>query len=217
MTFTPKLYFSPGAVSMATHMALEESGIAYTLEPVLISEGQQLTERYRRVHPLGRLPALEVELGVVLTETPALLNYLADQVPGLQLLPEAGLGRARANEWMSLLASAVHVAFISFYRPDRYTADEAARAALKLDGKQRFFDLLRYVEKRLPDAGFVLGERYSLVDAYLAVFFLWARRFELPVAELPRYSRLVGAVLPRPAVRRALEQEGFGHLYAASA
>ena len=86
-----------------------------------------------------------------------------------------------------------------------------------MDGekKQRFFDLLRYVEKRLPEAGFVLGERYSLVDAYLAVFFLWARRFELPVAELPRYSRLVGAVLPRPAVRRALEQEGFGHLYAA--
>ena len=81
MTFTPKLYFSPGAVSMATHMALEETGIAYTLEPVLISEGQQLTERYRRVHPLGRLPAVEVELGVVLTETPALLNYLADQVP----------------------------------------------------------------------------------------------------------------------------------------
>jgi len=217
MTFTPKLYFSPGAVSMATHMALEEVGVSYTLEPILIQEGEQLGERYRRVHPLGRLPALEIEPGVVLTETPALLSYLAELAPQLGLLPESGLARARAHEWMSLLASAIHVAFISFFRPDRYTSDEAACAALKVDGKQRFFELLRYIEGRLPDRGFVLGESYSLVDAYLTVFFLWARRFELPVQELPRYARLVGAVLPRPAVRRALEQEGFGHLYAASA
>jgi glutathione S-transferase len=217
MTFNPKLYFSPGAVSMATHMALEEVGVPYTLEPILIKEGQQLSERYRRVHPLGRLPALEIEPGVVLTETPALLSYIADLAPQLLLLPENGLARARANEWMSLLASAVHPMFISFFRPDRYTLDEAACAALKVDGKQRFFDLLRYVDGRLPDHGFVLGESYSLVDAYLTVFFLWARRFELPVQELPRYARLVGKVLPRPAVRRALEQEGFGQLYAASA
>jgi glutathione S-transferase len=217
MTFNPKLYFSPGAVSMATHIALEEVGVPYALEPISINEGQQLSERYRRVHPLGRLPALEIEPGVVLTETPALLCYLADLSPQLALLPESGLARARANEWMSLLASAVHVTFISFYRPDRYTSDEAARAALKVDGKARFFDLLRHVESRLPDRGFVLGESYSLVDAYLTVFFLWARRFELPVRELPRYARLAALVLPRPAVRRALEQEGFGHLYAASA
>lgn len=216
MTFTPKLYFSPGAVSMATHIALEEAGLAYSLEPISIKEGEQLTERYRRVHPLGRLPALEIEPGVVLTETPALLAYVAALAPARQLLPESGLSRARADEWMSLLASAVHVTFISFFRPDRYTSDDAARAALKLDGKQRFFDLLRHVESRLPERGFTLGERYSLVDAYLSVFFLWARRFELPVHELPRYGRLFSTVLPRPAVRRALEQEGFAHLYAAA-
>ncbi len=217
MTFTPKLYFSPGAVSMATHIALEEIGIPYTLEPVLIREGQQLTEQYRRIHPLGRLPALEIEPGVILTETPALLTYLAELAPELGLLPRGGLEGARANEWMSLLASAVHVTFISFFRPDRYTADDAARAALKIDGKQRFFEMLRHVESRLPEQGFVLGERYSLCDAYLAVFFLWARRIELELEELPRYSRLAGSVLQRPAVRRALEQEGFGHLYQASA
>jgi glutathione S-transferase len=217
MTFIPKLYFSPGAVSMATHIALEEVGKPYALEPVLIREGQQLTEQYRRIHPLGRLPALEIEPGVVLTETPALLPYLAELAPELELLPRGGLQGARANEWMSLLASAVHVTFISFFRPDRYTSDDAARAALKVDGKQRFFDMLHYVESRLPEQAFVLGERYSLCDAYLAVFFLWARRFELAIEQLPRYGRLAGSVLQRPAVRRALEQEGFGHLYQASA
>lgn len=217
MTFIPKLYFSPGAVSMAAHIALEEAGIAYTLEPVLIREGQQLTEQYRRVNPLGRVPALEVEPGVVLTETPALLSYLAELAPQLGLLPQAGLERARANEWMSLLASAVHVSFITFFRPQRYTSDDTAAQVLKADGKKRFHDMLSHVESRLPAQGFVLGERYSLCDAYLVPFFLWGRYFELPVGDLQRYERLVGSVLPRPAVRRALEQEGYGHLYRASA
>jgi len=215
MTFSPKFYFSPGAVSMATHIALEEAGIAYTLEPILIREGQQLTAQYRRVNPLARVPALEIEPGVVLTETPALLTYLAELAPELGLLPTNGLDRARANEWMSLLASAVHVSFITFFRPQRYTSDEGAVQALKVDGKQRFHDMLRHVESRLPAEGFVLGERYSLCDAYLTPFFLWGRHFELPVGDLPRYGRLVSSVLPRPAVRRALEQEGYGHLYRA--
>lgn len=214
MTFTPKLYFSPGAVSMATHVALEEVGAPYLLEPILIPQNQQRSERYLKIHPLGRVPALEIAPGVVLTETPALLGYLADQAPKLELLPRDVLPRARANEWMSLLSSAVHVSFISYFRPDRYTSNEAAMAALKVDGKQRFFELLEHVERRLPESGFVLGERYSLCDAYISVFYLWARRFELPVNQLPRYGRIVGQVLPRPAVRRALEQEGYGHLYA---
>jgi glutathione S-transferase len=210
MTHTrPKLYFSPGTVSMAAHIALEELGAPYELEALDVRAGEQYGERYQRIHPLGRVPALEIEPGVVLTETPALLGYLADLAPELMLLPREPLGRARASEWMSLLASSLHVAFLSFYRPGRYTSDVAAQSALKVDGKQRFFDLLRYVERRLPAEGFVLGERYSLCDAYLAVFLLWAKRMDGPLAELPRYVRLVGRVLERPAVRRALEQEGL--------
>jgi glutathione S-transferase len=216
MTFTPKLYFSPMTVSLATHIAFEEAGVPYRLEPVLTREGQHLTDQYRRIHPLSRVPAVEVADGVILTETPALLAYVAELRPELELLPPSGLERARANEWMSLLSSGVHVAFISFYRPERYTADAGALAALKVDGKQRFHDMLRHVESRLPAEGFVLGERYSLCDAYLTPFFLWGRHFELPVQELTRYQRLVTAVLPRPAVRRALEQEGYGHLYRAT-
>jgi glutathione S-transferase len=214
MTFTPKLYFSPGTISLVTHIALEELGEPYALEPIQVLRGEQRTERYLKIHPLGRVPALEIEPGVVLTETPALLTYLADRAPHLELLPQDPKQRARANEWMSFSASAVHVAFISHYRPDRYTSNQEAIAALRVDGKARFFDLLSHVESRLPAEGFSLGERYSLCDAYLAVFFLWARRFDLPVGELPRYGRLFAAVLQRPAVRRTLEQEGFGQLYA---
>lgn len=213
MTFTPTLYFSPGAVSMATHIAFEEVGLPYQLEPILIREGQQRSERYLKIHPLGRLPAVEIAPGVILTETPALLGYLADLVPELELLPRDLLPRARANEWMSLLASGVHPTFITHFRPARYTSDEAAMAALKIDGKQRFYAMLEHIDARLPEQGHVLGERYSLVDAYVSVFYLWARRIELPAEKLPRYTRLIGQVLARPAVRRALEQEGFGNLY----
>lgn len=209
MTFIPTLYFSPGAVSMATHFAFEEAGLPYRLEPILIQEDQQRSERYLKIHALGRLPAVEVEPGVILTETPALLGYVADQVPALDLLPRDLLPRARANEWMSLLASGVHVSFITFFRPARYTADEAAKAALKVDGKERFFDLLRHVEARLPEQGHSLGNGFSLVDAYATVFYLWGRRFELPVQQLPRYTRLASSVLARPAIVRALEQEGL--------
>lgn len=209
MTFIPKLYFSPGAVSMATHMALEELGAPYALVPISIRDGEQRSERYLRVHPLGRLPALEIAPGIILTETPALLRYLADQDQSRALLPQDPLLRARADEWMSLLSSAVHVAFISFFRPDRFTSQQAAIEALKVDGRQHFWRMLKYVESRLPEKGFALCANYTLCDAYLTVFFLWARRFEFHVDELPRYQALAEQVLARPAVRRALEQEGF--------
>jgi glutathione S-transferase len=215
MQSTLKLYFSPGAVSMVTHMALEELGVPYELVPVPIKERANDGEAYRRVHPLGRLPALELEPGVVLTETPALLWYLSECAPQLELMPTGHLERARAGEWMSLFSSGVHPVFASFVRPERYTSDELAAVALKRDGLDRFYEMLRYVEQRLPAAGFLFGERYTLCDAYLTVFFLWARRVNLSVAELPRLTRIAGVVMKRPAVRRALEQEGFGQLYAA--
>lgn len=210
MTFTPTLYFSPGSVSMATHFALEELGAPYHLEPILIRDDEQRSARYLAVHPLGRLPALEVAPGVILTETPALLSFIAEQDPERELLPRDPLLRARADEWMSLLASAVHVSFLTFYRPARYTADASAAQVLKRDGREHFSRMLAYVESRLPEAGYVLGETFSLCDAYLTVFFLWARRFEFPLEGLPRYTRVAEAVLSRPAIARALAQEGFG-------
>jgi glutathione S-transferase len=207
-----KLYYSPLAVSLVSHIALEELELPYVLEKISVRGVDHLTPAYRRIHPLSRVPALEIEPGQVLTETPALLWYLSALAPERGLLPTSNLEAARANEWMSLCSSAVHIAFISFFRPSRFLDDEAGAAALRRDGKARFCDLLRHVESRLPEDGFALGERYSLCDPYLLVFHLWARKLDLPVAELSRYSHLASRVLLRPAVRRALEQEGIGTL-----
>jgi glutathione S-transferase len=184
--------------------------------PVLVREGQQHTPEYRRIHPLARVPALEIGAGAteVLTETPAILQYVSDLAPAAGLMPRDLLARARANEWMSLFASHVHVTVVTFYRPERYTDDPVAHTALKRDGKTRFVEVLGHIEARLPERGFVLGEAYSLVDAYAAVFVLWARRFQLPIASFPRYEALADRVLERPAVRRALDQEGLSAAYA---
>lgn len=204
-----KLYGSPGAVSLVTHIALEELALEYEFVALSLKDGEHLAPAYRSVHPLSRVPALEVAPGQILTETPALLFYLAELVPNAELMPREGLARARAGEWLSLFSSAVHVAFISFFRPARFMDDGDAAELLRRDGKSRFFELLRHVEAKLPDAGFLLGERYSLCDANAAVFYMWARHFGLPVSELPRYSRLASAVMARPAVRRTLELEGL--------
>lgn len=204
-----KLYGSPGAVSLVTHIALEELGLDYEFIALSLKDGEHLAPAYRALHPLSRVPALEIAPGEVLTETPALLFYLAELAPDAQLMPREGLARARAAEWLSLFSSAVHVAFISFFRPARFMDDPDAAEALRRDGKSRFFELLRHVEQKLPESGFLLGERYSLCDANASVFYLWARRFGFPVGELPRYSRLVSAVMERPAVRRTLELEGL--------
>ena len=204
-----KLYYSPGAISLATHIALEEAELPYELVRVALAQGEHLTPEYRRIHPLSRVPALEIGGGAILTETPALLGYIAALVPERELMPAGMLAAARAQEWMSLLASSLHVAFITFFRPERYTAEPAALESLRRDGKTRFFELLSHVDARLATSEYSCGERYSLCDAYMSVFYFWGRKLELPMTTLPSYSRLVASVLLRPAVQRARAQEGL--------
>jgi glutathione S-transferase len=206
------LYYSPASVSLASHIALEESGLPYELEEVSLKTGQHLTPSYLAIHPLGRVPALRLENSQVLTEVAAIHFYLAERVPEQKLMPESGWQRVRATEWLSFFASSVHEAFISFYQPRRYTEDEAARDALKRDGKVRFQRMLELVEARLSPDPYLLGERYTLCDASALLFYVWGRYFELPVSTLPKYSALAERVLSRTAVQRAFEQEGLGRL-----
>jgi glutathione S-transferase len=209
-----KLYYSPGAVSLVAHMALEESGLRYETEEVPIRQGKQHTPEYRRINPLARVPSLELGAGDVLTETPAILQYLADIAPEARLIPQDPRTRALANQWMSFFASHVHVTVVTFFRPGRYTDDVAAHQALERDGKVRFVEVLAYIEAGLPERAFLLGDAYSVVDAYATVFLIWARRLEVPLEAFPRYRALADRVLARPAVRRALDQEGLGAAYA---
>jgi glutathione S-transferase len=209
-----KLYYSPGACSLAPHVLLEELGLPHTLVRVTLAEGAQHAPGYEAVHPLRRVPVLEAG-GERLTETLAILGYLAAAHPEAGLLPEDAWGRARALEWCALLASTLHIDFAQVWRQARFSIDDAAHASIARRGTSNALEHLAIVEARLGDGPFALGERYSIVDAYLLPFHRWTARIGLDPRKFVRFTRVVRNVLARPATARALAAEGLEYVIAA--
>jgi len=202
-----KLYYAPGACSMASHMALEESGLAYETQLVALAKGEQRSEAYRKINPRGRVPALQLDEHTVLTENAAILTYIARQVPAKKLLPSEPLAEARCLSLMAFLASSVHVAFAHIGRPERYASDPAMHANLKETGRNAFHDYLKEIDGLLQGRTWY-ADHFTVCDPYLMVFYLWGRRIELPVGALKAYSAHAARMSERPAVQRALGQEG---------
>ena len=206
-----KLYYSPGACSLACHIALEESGLGYEVEEFNTRRGETHSAEYLRINPLGKVPALLLDNREVLTEGLAIMNHVADLVPEARLLPAwSSIGRARALEWMGYLASTVHIAFRPLLRPGRLIGDDPA----DIEKVRRFgVTVLRAtldgLDRRLEGRRYSLGEHYTLCDGYLLVYWLWTWRNNLDQV-LPRYSnidRIAAAVVARPAVQRVLQNE----------
>lgn len=204
----PTLYYSPGAVSLAPHILLHELDLEHRLVRVVTGDDEHRRPEYLRVNPLGRLPALVLD-GGVLTEVIAVLHYLAAQRPERGLVPSDALELARVNELLSLIASSLHPAYALAVRPDRVVADESTHAPLRRAGRDRFATLLAHIERRMPEGGWAVGERYTIADPYLLVMVLWARYIEVDLAELPRLGSFAARVLARPAVQKALRAEGL--------
>lgn len=213
-----RLYHSPGACSLAAHIAFEELGVAGVIyEPVrvVIAEGQNQTAEYLAINPRGRVPALAIrEEGreQVLTELSAILIYLAQTYPAAGLLPlDDTLSFVRAVEWMSWLGATMHAGGVrTVLRPDRFISDPAAADAVKTRGTENVRIGFADIESRLQGRTWALGERYSMIDAYLLVFFRWGNRIGLPMrTDYPRYTRIMDAVRARPAVQRAITHEGI--------
>jgi len=209
-----KLYRSAGACSLAVHVALEQVGAAYEDVDVPLARGAQHEAAYRAVNPLARVPALEVEgvdgrAGGVLTEVLAILLYLDQRFPQARLMPEDALERARLTSLMGYVGSTLHIAFAALWRPERFTDDATAAAALKAFAPgaiERAFD---HVESRLPQDGLLGGDRLSAADAYLLPFWRWAWRLQMPLERWPRHGALVRRLAAQPAVQRALAAEGL--------
>lgn len=202
------LYYSPGACSLASHITLEETGAPFEARRVALANGEQNTPEYRAINPRGRVPALRVDDGEVLTENPAILAYLARRFPEATLLPADPLAEARCLSMMAFLSSSVHPAFAHIFRPERFADDTAVHPALKEKGRQVFHDHLREIDGLLAGKEWAQGP-YTVCDPYLLVFYWWGMRIELPVAELANYTAHKQRMLARPAVRRAIEREGI--------
>jgi glutathione S-transferase len=202
------LYYSPGACSLAPHIVLEELGIPYEAVRISTAEGQQRSPEYLKVNPRGRVPALAVD-GRVLVENVAILAFLGGGFPQKGLWPEKTWDQARALSMMAWLADTVHPAFAHLYRPERYVQGDACVAAVKAAGRQSFGDGLAEIDRLVAGRKWAVGGRFSVLDAYLLVFYRWGSRNGFPVRDLAHYTALAERVLARPAVRKVMADEGI--------
>jgi len=204
------LYYSPKACSLASHIALEESGLPYDAVSVDIRAGENAKESYLSINPSGAVPALGAG-DAVITESQAILTYIADLVPETTLIPRPGTrARARAHEWMNWISSSVHVTYRSIFKPQTYAGDDThASAAVREYAKKKLCNILLEVEARLGSSPYALGAEYSVVDTYLFVFYLWSfdERIQAELPARPRYGAHAARVWSRPAVRTVVARE----------
>jgi glutathione S-transferase len=199
-----KLYIKPGACSMASHIILAEIGGDYAVEIVDTANGETASgANYREINPKGKVPALEVE-GEVLTEGPAILQFLGDRAANLGLAPTPGtMARARVNEVLNFTGTELHIAFGPLFSASSTDAQkEAARQAVA--GK------LDWLEGRLADGrAHLTGRDFTIADAYAFVVTNWANFTGIALTRWPHLSAFMARVGDRPSVRRALKAEGL--------
>jgi glutathione S-transferase len=192
-----KLYYAPGACSLADHIALHEAGLSFDRVMVDLKAHTTADGRdYAAINPKGYVPALELDDGQVLTENVAILSWVADQAPALGA--QGPMGRYRLLEMLAFISTEIHKSFKPFFSPD--STDDAKSAAGEQVGKR-----LHLVAANLK-GDYLLGG-FSVADAYLFVMLAWAQRTGLPWPEpLPAYFERMKA---RPAVRLSLQHEGL--------
>lgn len=203
-----KLYYMPGVCSQAVHIALSEIGADFTLEKV--DGATKRTETgadYSAVNPLGYVPALALEDGAILLEAPAILQYLADRKPDSGLAPAAGtLDRVRLQQHLNFVASELHKSFGPFFAPIKPEGAVRDQAITKLCKR---FDA---VEALFADGRrYIMGEGFTVADAYLFVVASWASLIDLDLARWPHVQDYVARVAARPHVHAVLEREGLLH------
>jgi glutathione S-transferase len=201
-----RLYYSPGACSMASHIALEETGAEYEATPVQLAKGEQNGPEYRKINPRGKVPALAIE-GEVLTENVAILSYLADRYPDARLLPTEPLQRARCLSLMAWMSNTVHPSFTHIRRPGRFAESEAAHASIVETGRKAFWTLCQEIDGLLAQKTWMMGAHYSAADIYALVFYCWMGFDKMPAGELRHYTAFKDRMLHRTAVRRVLKRE----------
>ena len=207
-----KLYYSPGACSLAPHIVLEEQGTPYQLELVSIAEGKTRTPEYLAINPKGRVPVLVTEEGETLTELPAICWYLAQQSGHPALFPHDKLAGARVMEWCNWLSGTLHaMTFGQIWRPQRFLTDENLYPKLQAKGRADVLEHYAMIESRLTGRSWAVGNAYTYVDPYLTVFFRWGNRIGLDMRTgYPAWAAHAERVAARPAAQRAMQQEGVG-------
>jgi glutathione S-transferase len=201
---TLTLYYAPGTCAQAVRIALEEAQAPYTPVRMDFASQQQRSPEYLAINPKGRVPALVTEHGV-LTETPALLAYVAQRFAQASLAPADAFGFARMQEFNSYLASTVHVAHAHRPRASRWADEPEAQAAMQRKVPANMTECFNVIESHyLGDKPWVLGEQYTVADGYLFTMAGWLKSDGVDIARFPRVHAHFQRMAARPGVQRAL-------------
>ena len=199
------LYISPGSCSLASHIALAEAGADYRAQRVNFGASEQRSPAYLAVNPKGRVPALATERGI-LTETPAILAFIAQTHAKAGLAPEDPWAFAQAQSFNAYLCATVHVNHAHGRRASRWTDDEAAQAAMARHVPTTMAACFALIEQGMLAGPWVLGERYSICDPYLFTLAGWLEGDGVKLASLPRVAAHHARMQERPAVQHALAE-----------
>jgi glutathione S-transferase len=214
-----KLYYQNGSCSLAPHIALEEAGAAFTPTLVDFSLSEQRSPAYLGINPKGRVPALAIN-DWVLTENPAILQFVAQSYPDAELWPADLRGQAKCLEWMAWLSSGVHVTYAHVRRSERYASSELALADVRAKGAIATREIWNDVETRMAalTGSWIAGDQFTVVDGYVFVFWMWGNGPYLVydmAKDFPAWTAHARRLSARPAVQRVLAREGLTALAAA--
>lgn len=201
-----KLYYSPGACSLSPHIVARELGIPLELKKVDLGSKQVAGGGdFLALNPKGYVPVLELDDGEVLTEGPAIVQYLGDQKPDAGVVPKAGsMERYRLQEWLSYITSEIHKTYSPLFNPK--TPPEVAE-----ERRQYLRKRYRLLDQHLAGRPYLLGDAFSAADAYLFTVTQWAGYVKLDLADFANIAAFQERVAERPAVREALKAEGLKH------
>ncbi|MCV2216464.1 glutathione transferase GstA [Thauera sp. Sel9] len=199
-----KLYYKPGACSLSPHIVLEELGLPYETEAVdLQTKVTAGGADFTRINPKGYVPALVLDGGEMLTEGPAIVQYLADLAPEKKLAPANGsLARYQLQSWLTFIGTELHKSCSPFFNP---ASGDAWRAAAQANLERR----LGYVDKELAGKAYLMGEDFSVADAYLFTVLGWMGFIQFDLSRFANLTAFQARVAARPAVQAALKAEGL--------
>jgi glutathione S-transferase len=199
-----KLYYAPGACSLSPHIVSRELGIPVELKKVNTKDKTiEGGGDYWKVNARGYVPALELDDGQILTEGPAIVQYLADKKADAGLAPKPGsLERYRLQEWLNFLTSEVHKQFSPLFKPN--TPEDYKPIA-----KQNIATRFDWLDKQLEGKDYLMGKQFTAADAYLFVLLRWTKPTQIDLAKWPKLAAFHDRVAARPKVKEALQAEGL--------
>jgi glutathione S-transferase len=199
-----RLYYAPGACSLSPHIVSRELGIPVDLQKVSTKDKtMEGGGDYWKVNPKGYVPALELDNGQVLTEGPAIVQYLADQKPDAGLAPKPGsFDRYKLQEWLNFITSEIHKGFSPLFRPN--TPDEYKKIA-----KENLATRFDWLDKQLAGKDYLMGKQFSIADPYLFTVLNWSNPTKIDMSRWPNLQAYMARVGSRPKVQEAMKAEGL--------